>query len=160
MGVSGSGKTTVGQALARALGCPFYDGDDYHPPENVEKMSSGIPLDDRDREPWLQRLAEMIRHHLERGEYAVFACSALKKRYRSMLKCGDDQVQFIYLHGDFDLIQARLQARRGHYMKAGMLVSQFESLEPPGPEEAVRFDVRESAPDIVRQILERAGRGE
>ena len=113
MGVSGCGKSTIGQALADQLDCPFYDGDDFHPPENVAKMSSGIPLNDADRAPWLARLAELITAHWQRGETAVLACSALKKRYRDQLRV-NSQVQFVHLAGSFDLIWQRMLSRPGH----------------------------------------------
>ena len=131
MGVSGSGKTTVGQALARALDCPFYDADDFHPPENVAKMAGGVPLTDADRAPWLARLHKLLADHVQRKQTAVLACSALKEAYRERLRRGLSGVRFIYLQGDFDLIRERMQARENHYMKAEMLQSQFDALEPP-----------------------------
>jgi gluconokinase len=154
MGVSGCGKTTVGQALAAQLDCPFYDGDDFHPPENVAKMSRGVPLNDDDRAPWLARLAALIEGHLERGETAVLACSALKKRYRDQLRVSD-RVRFIYLAGSFDLIWGRMQARPGHYMKADMLHSQFDVLEPPDANEAVLIPIDQDVAASVAQIFQR-----
>lgn len=153
MGVSGCGKTTIGQALADQLNCPFYDGDDFHPPENVAKMSRGIPLNDADRAPWLARLAALIAGHLVEGETAVLACSALKKQYRDQLRVSD-RVQFIYLEGSFDLIWGRMQARPGHYMKADMLHSQFETLEPPTTVEAVTIPIEQDVAAIVAQIFQ------
>ncbi|MBE2200776.1 MAG: gluconokinase [Anaerolinea sp.] len=152
MGVSGCGKSTVGQALAARLGCPFYDGDDFHPPENVAKMASGVPLDDDDRAPWLARLAALLAEHGERGETAVLACSALKKAYRDQLRSGE-QVQFIYLAGSFDLIWQRMSVRADHYMQPAMLQSQFATLEPPAPTEAVVVSVDQDIESIVAQIL-------
>jgi gluconokinase len=153
MGVSGSGKTTVGKALALALGCPFYDGDDFHPPKNVAKMAHGIPLNDDDRYPWLARLHDMISRHLKRGEAAVFACSALKKRYRDHLRGGNKEVLFVYLQGDFETIWERMQAREGHYMKAEMLQSQFETLEAPGPNEAITINISGTVEQITDNVL-------
>ena len=153
MGVSGCGKSTVGAALAAKLGCPFYDGDDFHPPRNVAKMSRGVPLTDADREPWLDRLHNLIREQLARGETAVLACSALKKQYREHLRQGNDSVQFVYLRGDFDLIWQRLKTRRGHYMKADLLRSQFRALEEPGTDEAIIVDVDHDVSTIVEQLI-------
>ncbi|MFL7837312.1 MAG: gluconokinase [Candidatus Promineifilaceae bacterium] len=152
MGVSGCGKTTIGEALAAYLDCPFYDGDDFHSPQNVAKMASGIPLNDDDRAPWLTALAALIQEHLDRGETAVLASSALKKRYRDILRV-NDRVQFIFLDGDFDLIWERMQARQAHYMKAEMLQSQFDALEEPGEEEALKVPIDQSVDDILAQIL-------
>lgn len=148
MGVSGCGKTTVGTALAQRLRIPFYDGDDFHPAENVEKMAHGIPLTDDDRLPWLKRLHDLIAEHRQRGAGAVIACSALKRRYRDHLRAGLDRVQFIYLQGSFDLIRERMHARHDHFMRAGMLQSQFDALEPPTPDEAMTYST-EAAPDII-----------
>ncbi len=161
MGVSGSGKTTVGQALAERLGCPFFDGDNFLPPECVAKMTAGIPLNDDDRAPWLARLHDLIHDQLARGEAGVLACSALKKLYRDRLRTGNDGIRFIYLNGDFNLIWARMRARQGHFMKASMLRSQFDTLEVPGPEEAVTVDIANSVEHITGRALselEREGR--
>jgi gluconokinase len=152
MGVSGCGKTTVGQALAGRLGCPFYDGDDFHPPENVAKMARGLPLDDGDRAPWLARLNGLLHEHLARGEGVVLACSALKRRYREQLRAGNERVQFVYLGGDFGLIWERMQARPRHYMKAAMLQSQFDALEPPDPDEAILIDITTAPEEMVENI--------
>jgi gluconokinase len=154
MGVSGCGKTTIGEALAAYLDCPFYDGDDFHSPQNVAKMASGVPLNDDDRAPWLATLAELIQEHLDRGETAVLASSALKKRYRDLLRV-DDQVQFIFLDGDFDLIWERMQARQAHYMKAEMLQSQFDALEVPNSDEALTVLIDRSVDDILAQIVDK-----
>ncbi|MCA9952659.1 MAG: gluconokinase [Anaerolineales bacterium] len=153
MGVSGCGKTTVGEALAAHLNCSFYDGDDFHPPENVAKMARGIPLNDMDRAPWLARLVDLLQEHLDRGESIVLACSALKKRYRDQLRVSE-QVQFIYLEGDFEVIWQRMQSRKNHYMKPEMLRSQFEALEPPNKDEAIKVPIGHSVDEIMDLILQ------
>lgn len=159
MGVSGCGKSTVGQAVADRLGWPFYDGDDFHPPENVAKMAAGQPLNDADRAPWLDRLHDLIHDHLWQGRGAVVACSALKGRYRDVLRAGNDGLEFVFLQGDFDLIWRRMRARSDHYMKAPMLQSQFDALEPPGPEEALTVSidapVEEIVVHLIRHLVER-----
>src|SRR3712207_6584842 len=139
MGVSGSGKTTVGRLLAERTGATFYDADDFHTPANVEKMRAGVPLTDEDRRPWLDALRALVASCLERGEPAVLACSALKEKYRERLRV-DGRVRFVYLEGDYELIEQRLKNRRGHFMKREMLKSQFETLEEP--RRAVRVDAR------------------
>ena len=152
MGVSGSGKTTLGQALAGHLGIPFFDGDDFHPPENIQKMAGGVPLTDADRRGWLVRLNELALCHTSTG--AVIACSALKERYREILVTGlQAEIRWIYLHGSHEQIYDRMQKRQGHFMPADLLRSQFEALEPPsygihipvelGPEEAVELILTE-----------------
>jgi len=152
MGVSGSGKTTVGELLAEHYDWPFFDADDFHPKENVEKMAQGTPLNDDDRKPWLERLNKLLGEHLERGDSVVLACSALKQSYRDLLSVGNDGVQFIYLQGSYDLILARMQARAGHYMKADMLKSQFKTLEEPVDALTVSIDADPEA--IAAQIVE------
>ena len=135
MGVSGSGKTTVAEALARRLRCDFAEGDAFHPEANVAKMRAGIPLDDQDREPWLDAIAAWIAQVRDSGKRCVVACSALKRAYRRRLAAGHDDVRFVYLQGDYDLIAGRLARRRGHYMPPALLRSQFDALEEPGREE-------------------------
>jgi gluconokinase len=154
MGVSGCGKSTVGEVLAKRLGCPFYDGDDFHPAENVAKMARGQPLDDVDRAPWLDRLNELIHDHMVRGESAVVACSALKRAYRDRLRSGNAGLRFVHLKGDFDLIWARMTVRPDHYMKANMLQSQFDALEPPAADEALAVSIGQDADQIVERIME------
>lgn len=154
MGVSGSGKTTVGLALAERLGVLFYDGDDFHPPDNVAKMASGIPLNDEDRYPWLARLHDLIANHLARDESAVVACSALKKKYRDQLREGNDGVSIVYLKGSLNLIWERMEARQAHYMKADMLHSQFETLEPPSPHNTLIVNVDQNVESIVDHIIQ------
>ena len=152
MGVSGCGKTTVGEVLAAHLNCRLYDADDFHPAQNIDKMARGIPLNDEDRAPWLANLAGLIAEHLDEGETAVLACSALKKSYRDQLRV-NEQVQFIYLEGDFDLIWKRMQARTDHYMKPEMLYSQFATLEPPLQDEAIWVSINQSVDEILAQVL-------
>ncbi|MAT98038.1 MAG: gluconate kinase [Anaerolineaceae bacterium] len=155
MGVSGCGKSTVGQALAQRLDCSFYDGDDFHPAANVAKMSQGIPLNDEDRWPWLDRLADLMAEHLGQGETAVLACSALKEKYRQRLKRGQENVIFVYLRGSFDLIWQRMQHREGHYMKAEMLQSQFDALEEPDPTTAIVVDIDQDIASMISEIIGR-----
>ena len=157
MGVSGCGKTSVGQALAERLDCPFYDGDDFHPPENVAKMSNGMPLNDDDRYPWLVRLHDLIGEHLVRGETAVLACSALKKRYRDQLRAGNDGLVIVYLAGSYELIWERMTRRQDHYMKAEMLQSQFDALEVPAASEALIVNIAQGIDTIVDSIIRHVG---
>lgn len=152
MGVSGSGKSTLGQALAERLGCRFLDGDDFHPPANVEKMRAGMPLGDADREPWLERLNAELR---TAGD-AVLACSALKARYREILARGVPDFRLVHLRGPFDLVAARLARRRHRYMPASLLQSQFDALEPPA--EAIEVDIALSEANCIGQILGGLGR--
>jgi gluconokinase len=150
MGVSGTGKTEVGARLAQALGGTFVEGDDYHPKANVEKMRSGVPLDDADRQPWLETLSRQIGAWLEAGRTVVLACSALKQRYRDILKARRPDVRFVHLEGDPDLIRTRLAGRRGHYMPASLLDSQFAALEKPADAITVGIDATPDA--IVAEI--------
>lgn len=154
MGVSGCGKSTVGKLIAEALNARYAEGDSFHPPANVEKMRGGQPLDDDDRAPWLAAMAAAIRDWNTKGETVVLACSALKRRYRDVLRSGGD-VRFIHLAGDKALIAARLAARTGHYMPPTLLDSQFATLEPPGDDEAITVSVDGSAEMIAQRALER-----
>jgi gluconokinase len=151
MGVSGSGKTTIGQMLADRLGWDFYDADQYHPIENITKMANGIPLADSDREPWLDRLSELIAACLQENRPGVLACSALKEKYRERLTGNDAGVRVIYLKGDFDLIYSRVNARENHYMKPELLRSQFEALEEPSG--ALMVEVWKEPGEICDEIL-------
>lgn len=154
MGVTGSGKTTVGKLLSAELGWKYFDADDFHPQANIEKMRSGIPLNDADRKPWLDTLRELIRNCLERNENAVLACSALKESYREFLMI-DENVRLIYLKGDYGLIQKRLAARHGHYMNPALLDSQFKTLEEP--KRAWQVDISLSPEAIVKSIRNHLG---
>ncbi len=138
MGVSGSGKSTVGEWLAGALGVPFADADDFHPAHNIEKMSAGVPLDDADRAPWLDALADWLRRRAAAGSPAdggVLVCSALKRRYRDRLRRASGRLFFVHLTGPRPLIARRLARRGGHFMPSSLLRSQFEALEPLGGDE-------------------------
>jgi len=151
MGVSGSGKTSVGKVLAEHLKWDFYDADDFHPPENVAKMASGIPLDDSDRAPWLAALHNLISSSLKQNKPGVLACSALKERYRRQLMNGSDGVQLVYLKGSYDLIWSRMETRTDHYMKPHMLHSQFDALEEPS--NALTVDISLSVEEISHFII-------
>ncbi len=151
MGVSSSGKTLVGTKLAQALNLPFYDADDYHPESNIGKMKEGLPLNDKDRLPWLRNMARAMQDWEEQGG-AVLACSALKKSYRSILTPDGIPVQFIYLKGSRELIAGRMKDRNGHFMPLSLLDSQFEALEKP--ERAITVSIDRSPEKIVGEILE------
>ena len=149
MGVSGAGKTAIGEALATELGWRFIDADEYHPEANVAKMAAGQPLEDEDRWPWLDRLNAILRGEQD----AVLACSALKERYRARLASGIEHIEWVYLKGDFDLIRSRLPQRQHRYMPASLLQSQFAALEPPA--RAITVDVSADVPACVAAIAER-----
>jgi gluconokinase len=160
MGVSGSGKSTVAALLAAALGCQFQEGDDLHPPENVEKMRGGTPLTDADRIPWLHKIAEEIDGWRARSQCGVLTCSALKRSYRDIIIGDRGDVILVYLKGSHDLIHRRMAARHGHYMPVALLDSQFATLEEPTPDERpITLDVggkpAELAHEIVSQIEDR-----
>ena len=150
MGVSGSGKTTVGKKLAEFLGWEFADADDFHPPKNIEKMKQGIALNDADRFPWLQKIQDEIKRNLQENTNLVLTCSALKASYREMLLVNEESVKLVYLKGSFELIEERLEARENHFMKAGLLESQFETLEEPN--DAIIVDISQSVDNIVQEI--------
>jgi len=153
MGVSGSGKTTVGKALASALGIPFYDADDFHPQDNIVKMDQGIPLQDLDRESWLETLSKNLTQW-EAATGAVLACSALKEMYRTALYSGvNNDMTWVYLYGRSELIKERMAGRRGHYFKPELLDSQLADLEPP--QYGWHFNISSSADHIVKSILDK-----
>lgn len=158
MGVSASGKSTVGRLLAAARGLSYLDGDDFHPPENVARMAAGHALTDTDRQGWLAALSARLSQAVAAGEGVVLSCSALKRRYRDLLRQGAPQMQLIYLHGSRELLAARIAARTGHYMPPSLLDSQLATLEPPQADEAARsFDVALPPPQIVAAILASQG---
>ena len=151
MGVSGCGKSTIGNLLSDELKIPFYDGDDYHSETNVKKMASGQPLTDDDRMDWLLSLNKLALNRREKG--AIIGCSALKESYRKILKNNlEKDVSWIYLSGSFDEVMSRLNQRKGHFMPAALLKSQFETLEVP--ENAIQVSINQSARQIVKRILE------
>jgi len=151
-GVSGAGKTTVGKLLAQELGWQFLEADDFHSAANIVKMRSGRPLTDEDRWPWLDRLREQIEQLLSAGENAVLACSALKRAYRDRLRVSDE-VKFVFLRGDYALVEKQLRSRRGHFMNAGLLQSQFDELEEPQADErAITVALGRAPEEIVEEI--------
>jgi gluconokinase len=159
MGVSGSGKTTVGNLLASRIGAEFADADWFHPKANIEKMHQGIPLTDDDRLPWLQAIAEWIDARLHSGVRAVVACSALKRRYRGILIDRRPHVRLIHLAGEIDLIARRIATRHEHFMPASLLQSQFDALEPPGSDEdPIVVSIAAQPAEIVDEIVEQLGR--
>ncbi len=152
MGVAGSGKTTVAKLFAKKTGATFYEGDDFHPPENIAKMSAGIPLTDADRKKWLRALREIIIRALAKNEFSVLTCSALKAKYRDALAAEDSRVKFVYLTGPQDLIAERLKNRRGHFMPPALLASQFAILEPPSA--ALVFSCTRPPEKIVAELIQ------
>jgi gluconokinase len=151
MGVSGCGKSSVGKALVEYLGWDFYDADNFHPPENVAKMASGVPLNDLDRAPWLASLRRLISASLKQNHPGVLACSALKENYRQQLLEGNEGVQVVYLKGSYDLIWSRMSTRPDHYMKPHMLQSQFDTLEEPS--NALILDISLAVDDVLKMII-------
>ena len=157
MGVSGSGKSLIGAAFARALGVEFVEGDAYHPAENVERMSRGIALTDDDRAGWLRSLAARLREAGVAGTGLVMTCSALKRSYRDVLRGGSRDLRFVFLRGEQSLIAERLAGRRGHFMNPVLLESQFATLEEPSPEEqAWVCDIAQTSQEIVDSLVARA----
>lgn len=155
MGVSGCGKTTLAQGIAEAISGHFLEGDDFHPPENKAKMGSGIPLNDEDRWPWLDRLAEESRRVLATGESPVLACSALKQAHRDRLLAGFPQARLVHLRGSFELIKARMDARHHEYMTSDLLQSQFEALEEPEAGPTTLILSNEEAPErLVQEVVD------
>jgi gluconokinase len=152
IGVTGSGKSTVGRLLARQLGWKFYEGDDLHPAANLQKMRRGLPLTDEDRKPWLKAIQNAIRAAVENRENVVIACSALKESYRNMLHV-EGEVIFVYLKANSPLIQQRLKKRTGHFMNPVLIQSQFDTLEEPN--QAVQIDAGLTPAEIVQLIRHR-----
>ncbi len=152
MGVSGSGKTTVGKALAEELDWFFIEGDQFHSKANVDKMAKGIPLTDEDRAAWLDSLRTEIENYLSKGKAAVLACSALKHSYREKLRV-DKQVQFVFLNIPFDVAKERLAKRKGHFMPASLLESQFETLQQPEGDDSINVDAQKTPDQIVKEVV-------
>jgi gluconokinase len=156
MGVSGSGKTTIGKILAEQLGWSFVEADDYHPAANIEKMHRGTPLTDADRRPWLDALRHRVDAACNRGENVVLACSALKHAYQHYLERDDPAcVLYVHLRGSEELIRKRLAARKGHFMNPALLHSQFEIMEPP--EDAIEVDITPGPDTIAAEIRRKLG---
>jgi carbohydrate kinase (thermoresistant glucokinase family) len=155
MGVAGIGKTTVGELVAGELALPFHDADDFHSGESRRKMAAGIPLTEADREPWLRDLARRMRHWEAEGG-AVVACSALRRRHRELL-VGAGSVRFVWLDADEETIRSRLALRKRHYMPTSLLDSQLETLESPGPDEAVRVEALGTPEETAGAVLEILG---
>lgn len=150
MGVAGSGKSTVGRLLAQALDCPFLEGDTLHPPSNIEKMSSGQPLTDADRAPWLAAVHARIMQFAASGQSLVVACSALKQAYRDQLQAAVDNLRWVFLTGPEAVLRQRLEHRKGHFFKADLLASQLADLEPPT--NAIVADIRRPPAVLAQQI--------
>jgi gluconokinase len=153
MGVSGCGKTTIGEMLAERLHCDFADADSFHSQANKDKMHKGIPLTDEDRWPWLKAIRASIEEKQADGTTHVYACSALKRVYRDILRDGDTDVTFVYLKGTPELLQERIKTRKGHFFDPKLLQSQLDTLEPPGPDEAIEADITLSPEQIVDKVL-------
>ena len=155
MGVSGSGKSTAGAALAQRLGVPFADADDFHPAANIAKMKAGIALDDEDRHPWLEAIGNWLAEH--QGGGGVMSCSALKRAYRDQLRRHCPRIEFLHLSGSPEVIAARQASRQGHFMPASLMASQFATLEPLEPDEpGLTLDVSDDIGSIVESYLAQA----
>ncbi len=153
MGVSGCGKTTIGELLAERLKCDFADADSFHSQANKDKMHKGIPLTDEDRWPWLNAIRASIVEKQADGTTHVYACSALKRVYRDILRSGDKDVTFVYLKGTPELLRERIKTRTGHFFDPALLQSQLDTLEPPGADEAIEVDIALSPEQIVDTVL-------
>ena len=160
MGVSGSGKSTIGALLARDLGVPFTDADDLHPMANIEKMASGVPLDDDDRRPWLEVVGATLAAAADRGTGLVIACSSLKRNYRDTILASAPQVRFVHLHGSRDVLAARTEGRTGHFMPTSLLDSQLATLEALGADEpGIVVDIDRPVAEIIDDAVSRLGAG-
>ena len=151
MGVSGSGKSTIGAMLAQSLGWQFFDGDTFHPPANIEKMKHGIPLNDQDRAPWLQRLHDELQQQMAEGHSVILACSALKESYRNVLRDEVSPPKFVYLDVDPETIRDRLGHRTAHFFPKELMESQFAALEKP--KDAIIIDARKPLDVVVDQVI-------
>ncbi len=151
MGVSGSGKTTIGQLLGQRLGLEYRDGDDLHPQENIDKMAQGTPLNDDDRWPWLRLIGQWLVDHPEGG---IIGCSALKRSYRDLIRESDPEVVFVHVHGSPELLAKRMEERPGHFMPPSLLQSQLDTLEPLGTDEKGRvFDIAQTPDELVDEVV-------
>ncbi|NTX31643.1 gluconokinase [Burkholderia pyrrocinia] len=157
MGVSGAGKSRIGEMLAERLSCSYTDGDAFHSAANKEKMHHGIPLTDDDRWPWLRAIREAIEEKQRAGETAVFTCSSLKRSYRDVLRGADTDVRFVYLQGSFEVLHERLKTRTGHFFDPSLLKSQLDTLEEPGPDEAIVVSIELTPEQIVDQVMVKIG---
>ncbi|NUF14341.1 gluconokinase [Acinetobacter lactucae] len=157
MGVCGTGKTLIGELLSEQLACEFLDGDTLHSAANKSKMSQGIPLTDEDRMPWLQAIRKVIEEKQQAGETAVFTCSSLKRVYRDILRGPDQNVQFVYLKGSYELLQQRLAERAGHFFDPALLQTQLDTLEEPDAHEAITIDITLTPEQIVMQVMQKLG---
>lgn len=156
MGVSSTGKTSVGTEVAHRLGIKLIDGDDLHPRTNIIKMGEGHPLNDEDRAPWLERIRDAAFSLEHKSEVGIIVCSALKKKYRDQIRDGNSNVKFLFLHGSYDVILERMRQRKGHYMKESMLKSQFETLEVPGADEpdVIPIDINAPFDEVVERCIQ------
>jgi len=157
MGVSGAGKSRIGEMLAERLSCSYTDGDAFHSAANKEKMHHGIPLTDDDRWPWLRTIRAAIEEKQRAGETAVFTCSSLKRSYRDVLRGTDTDVRFVYLKGSFEVLQERLKSRTGHFFDPSLLKSQLDTLEEPGPDEAIEVSIELTTEQIVDEVMVKIG---
>ena len=156
MGVSSTGKTSVGTEVAHRLGIKLIDGDDLHPRANIIKMGEGHPLNDEDRAPWLERIRDVAFSLEHKSEVGIIVCSALKKKYRDQIRDGNSNVKFLFLQGSYDVILERMRQRKGHYMKESMLKSQFETLEVPGADEpdVISIDINAPFDEVVERCIQ------
>ncbi|MCA8091565.1 gluconokinase [Burkholderia anthina] len=157
MGVSGAGKSRIGEMLAERLSCSYTDGDAFHSAANKEKMHHGIPLTDDDRWPWLRTIRAAIEEKQRAGETAVFTCSSLKRSYRDVLRGADTDVRFVYLKGSFEVLHERLKTRTGHFFDPSLLKSQLDTLEEPGPDEAIVVSIELTPEQIVDEVMVKIG---
>lgn len=157
MGVSGAGKSRIGEMLAERLSCSYTDGDAFHSAANKEKMHNGIPLTDDDRWPWLRTIRAAIEEKQRAGETAVFTCSSLKRSYRDVLRGTDTDVRFVYLKGSFEVLHERLKSRTGHFFDPSLLKSQLDTLEEPGPDEAIEVGIELTPEQIVDEVMVKIG---